>query len=134
MWDAAWHHDSSVWISTDVNDLVKESSSLVSLATYQVSLLPKSGKLGKNLMVPSSGRSDGTFLYSVHLVQSPCRAFVKERDSQEESARKRVCPIPFDWTNSLSSAFKRTSQLNRSSLRLPVGVGGDISHMRPSRG
>lgn len=94
MWDAAWHHDSSVWISIDVNDLVKESSSLVTLATFQVSLLLKSGKLGNDLTVSSSGRSDGTFLYRIHLLQSACKAFAKQRDSLK-SAR----------TNSLSSAF-----------------------------
>lgn len=99
-----------------VND-VKESSSLVTLATYLASLGLKSGKLGNDLMVPSSGRSDETFLYSVHLEQSPCKAFAKDRDSLES-----------DWTNSLSSAFKRTNHLNCSSSRLPVGVGGDISH------
>lgn len=116
MGDAAWHHDSSVWISIDGNDLVKESSSLVILATHQVSLLLKSGKLCNDLMVPSSGRSDGAFLYSNHLVQSPCKAFAKEYGSIQASLSKSlpVFLLHLLLRAACSSCFLALGQLNSS--------------------
>lgn len=58
------------------------------------------------------------FISHIHLVKSPFKVFVKGRKSLEG-----------DWVKPLSITFKRIIRfsLERSLVRLPIGVRGDMS-------